>query len=255
MEKVHSFKLMPGTSYTVERWTESSNGWEYNNTDTYEHSAIEPIVGYQNLDNNSWGNNEEFYFTQTLFNDDEMFEYIRLDYDNTPDTTTYALYLIDHLFRDISYKGKLVGFSIMQEDGNVVQSVKIQEELATSYLSFLLIKMNNKIYLVVYDESDYTKKCIFYRIEKLANGIVKQVAALPGMKVSPHVADRKENITVELGEGCNAREIQVVNAAGQTVKRISVAKGQSQVSFSADGLGRGMNIVRVGQNSTKIIVK
>ena len=67
-----------------------------------------------------------------------------------------------------------------------------------------------------------------------------------------------DNITVELGESNTAKEIEIINASGQLVKRIPIAKGQKSVTFGAQGITRGLNMVRASgdkNNVTKIIIK
>ena len=79
------------------------------------------------------------------------------------------------------------------------------------------------------------------------------------MRVFPSVADRSQTITVELGEGNNATEVQVVNSVGQVMKTVAVQPGQREVKLRASDLNSGMHIVgtrsRVGQGACKIIVK
>ena len=194
----------------------------------------------------------ESYLTQTVFNDDDKFEFIRFNFED------------GEIENGTNYQGKhCSGFSIVQEDGTVLQSIR-NERIFFYFLPYSLtegdiavVKLNGKFYLMIEEyiknSKEETQK-VLYLIEKGANS-VKRVAAIPDINVRPRVAERNETITVELGEGSNAREIQVVNAAGQMVKNIPVTKGQRQVTFSTEGMGRGMNVVRGGKNSCKIIVK
>jgi hypothetical protein len=70
---------------------------------------------------------------------------------------------------------------------------------------------------------------------------------------------REQQITVELGEGNNARVITVVNELGQVVKRVPVEEGQREVTIPARELNSGLNVVNTrtkqGQGSCKIIVQ
>ena len=73
------------------------------------------------------------------------------------------------------------------------------------------------------------------------------------------MADRSQQITVELGEGNNAKEITVVNSSGQVVKRVPMEEGQREITISARELGTGLNVVNTrteqGSGSCKIIVR
>lgn len=77
--------------------------------------------------------------------------------------------------------------------------------------------------------------------------------------VRPTVMDRGQEIVVELDEGANAREIDVVNALGQTVKRVPISAGQREVRINSVDLGSGMNFINTrtadGHATVKIIVR
>ena len=74
--------------------------------------------------------------------------------------------------------------------------------------------------------------------------------------VFPTVAERGNDITVQLEEGASAREIVVVDAMGREVKSIPVAQGQREVKISTSDLGSGMGFVSDRKNgAVKIIVR
>ena len=113
---------------------------------------------YWDFDGNSFPANEDagfIYLTQTLFNDDEKFEYIRN-----------------------SSEG---GFEIVSEDGTVLQTCKNVD--FDEYGPFDIYRMNGKLYLGVPcysdlrddDKGDY--KCL-YKIDKQTTRI-KRVAEIP----------------------------------------------------------------------------
>lgn len=232
--------------------------WETTNTNTYTNGWIEEMLGID-YDENTYPD-DECYLTQTLFNTDEKFEYIRWEYDDN------ATDIYDERDRDgdgeidfryVKYGGACTGFSIVQEDGTVLQTINCNESDG-----LWLVKINGKRYLIgdeliSKDENgNQTWGDVWYRIDPSTNS-VKRIEAPMGMVVRPAVAGRNSQVTVEL-DG-DAREIQVVNAAGQTVKRIPVGEGQRQVTFNTRGLGSGVNVVRAtgrnAENSRKFIVK
>ena len=79
------------------------------------------------------------------------------------------------------------------------------------------------------------------------------------MRVSPTMAHRSDMITVELeGDSNKARQIRVVNAAGQTVKRVTVPAGQRSIQINAADLSQGLNVINVEgekMNTCKILVR
>ncbi|MBR0038195.1 MAG: hypothetical protein IJP70_11240 [Bacteroidales bacterium] len=190
-------------------------------------------VGYKNYDNGYY--TDYLFLTQTLFNDDDKFEYI-----------------VPILIED-----RQCGFYVKTEGDAILQTVKFEEDL-TGFID-RMIKINGKVFLfaAVHDSND-KGKTIIYEIDKQSNAI-KKVATHTGMKVHPTVANPSEPITIELGEDTDIHEIHVVNAAGQTVKRIPVNEGQRQVVIKSQGLSQGMNIINATgpqqKYNSKIFVK
>lgn len=218
--------------------------------------TIEPIY----FEFNDYDNNRSveigFSISQTLFNNDEKYEalvpkfsqkeVIANEIDEDGDG------VIDH--RTISVGRYTTGFSVVSEDGTELYSIETDFQL---YLD-VLVKINGKLYIIaeVYNSDD--EYCIFFEINRETSNI-KQVAKLKGMRVSPTIAEQTDNITVELGEGSNAKEIVVVNGNGQVVKQIPVKNGERQITINAGSLNRGLNILNArgakGNNNCKIIVK
>ena len=94
----------------------------------------------------------------------------------------------------------------------------------------------------------------WYRIDQQSQSVAL-VETTP-MSVRPTVANRGQDITVELGDGTQASELEVVNALGQTVKRVPVQPGQREVRINTADLGHGMNLINSRkQGAVKIIVK
>ncbi len=252
IEKVREFEG-PKYEYVSEsqELNTETNEWVTTSKYSASYSAIARVCPMDADDNPYPCHDDEVYLTQTLFNMDEKIEYISIDYEKSISDYDYDNDgVIDH--RTIRRGEKCAGFSIVQEDGTVLQSVKGDYG---DY--FMLVKIDGKVYLVAGTEyEDGDKYTVFFLIDRNSSS-VKQVKSLPGIRVRPSVADRNEQVTVELED--DAREIQVVNAAGQTLKRIPVGEGQREVNFSTRGLNSGVNVVRANgrnrQTSRKFIVK
>lgn len=161
--------------------------------------------------------------TQTLFNNDEQYEFI------------------------VENNGN---FSIVSENGTTLWSITAS--------STYLIKWDNQYFIFARggDDIDYTYT--WYHIDRPTQSITRVEGDMP-INVFPSVADRSQTITVELGEGNNATEIQVVNAVGQVVKTVPVQPGQREVQLRASDLQSGLHIVGArsqdAQGACKIIVK
>ena len=158
------------------------------------------------------------YATQTLFNNDDKFEYIE-KFDNGT-------------------------FNIVSENGKILQTVTLPD-IYTSVSKLLIL--DDKAYIIATD--DHEENSYAYPITRTATG-VNSVGAPQKLLVSPTVASRSEQINVEIGGDSSAsREITVVNAAGQTVVRKKLAAGEKSVTIDSSRLSRGMNIVKVSNGS------
>ena len=231
--------------------------WYTYDSTTYTNYTEPCYFTYYDYDNNGSlsgeGYGAGFYATQTLFNSDEKYEMLIThtsqsetiddegDFDGDGE--------IDH--RVIESGEFITGYSIISEDGDVIFSINsdYQRNDMYKYGEVYILKANGKFY--IYDGN-------IWEINRETSSI-KQVAKLKGMRVSPTIAEQTDNITVELGEGSNAKEIVVVNGNGQVVKQIPVKNGERQITINAGSLNRGLNILNArgakGNNNCKIIVK
>ncbi|MBE6070322.1 MAG: T9SS type A sorting domain-containing protein [Prevotella sp.] len=215
---------------------------------------------YKNYDDANAYSHEDFYLTQTLFNNDANFEYLEPVYDES--AVEVLEYDRDGMGLDDvreTHKGSTItGFNVVSDNGNVVLTFKAESGYTFSSSTIYCIRMGGQHYMVFFQNEKSTGKSFYayYRINKIASSVEK-VAIMP-MQVNPMVASQSDNITVELGESNTAKEIEIINASGQLVKRIPIAKGQKSVTFGAQGITRGLNMVRASgdkNNVTKIIIK
>ena len=223
---------IPGTPYTD----------EYDNRTS--HSYCELV--YHNLDiigANVQHEGHVTMLTQNLFNNDSKFEYIA----------------------PVITGDRVTGAEIRSDDGSVVATITPAADYDFGYAESLpgtLIKMNDNYYLIFREipvSGDGTsRRMAVFQVGQQNQGISRVDANIP-IHVFPSVADRSQTLTVELGEGSNATQVQVVNAAGQVVNSIAVQPGQREVHLNASDLGSGMHIVgarsRDKQGTCKIIVK
>lgn len=242
--------------YRSNNYTDTYTGDWYNYDEDEGTRTIEPIY----LKFNDYDNNRSveigFSISQTLFNNDEKYEALVPKFSqkevisNEKDEDGDGV--IDH--RTMSVGRYTTGFSVVSEDGTELYSIETDFHL---YLDDL-VKINGKLYIIADVNNSDDEDCIFFEINRETSSI-KQVAKLKGMRVSPTIAEQTDNITVELGEGSNAKEIVVVNGNGQVVKQIPVKNGERQITINAGSLNRGLNILNArgakGNNNCKIIVK
>ncbi len=248
-------------------YTDPFGGIIYNGTWSerreYEDEQMTYIEDLYTKTNNLFGSNtDDIYITQTLFNDDEDYEYImpivKVHKADTREEDRDGNGEVDLITE--RYRGYNVGFSIKSSNGKTLQTINMEND-RYYYMIYLFIFNDNK-YLGV-EACDINGKdddeLVVYPIKQNATGI-NPLGAPVKMKVSPRMADRSESFTVELdGESSAEREVVVVNSAGQTVWKRKVPAGQRTVTIGATRLGKGVNVVRVnggkGAESCKVIVK
>lgn len=248
--------------------TEYGDNWvERKEYDAYGNGRYSFIkLGIGNCEN-SLSSDEYVLATQTLFNNDEAYEYIcpvletrqqgevrKDDRDGDGEIDRYETY----------YSIYATGFKVISESGAILSTVSFGNNLVTGSTYQNLITINDKRYLRfdVHELSNGISGAsynIFYKIDRNASSI-RQMGAPIKTKVYPTVADRNETITVEVGGNAADREVFVHNAAGQTVFRQTVPAGQNTVQVNAAMLSRGLNVVSVksgkgGSEACKVIVK
>ncbi len=215
----------------------------------------EVYLGY--IDYDSYSEDAYLIFTQKLFNTDSHFEYVERIYDFYYDTVYYNNpedYYIEE--RDFTKT-----INIKSTNGSTLWSFDAEEGYRCDCYCF---KLDNKYYLLVYESENhswysknYDYKYHLYLISQ-GQGLTEVKTDLP-ISVFPSIANRSQQITVELGEGNNAKEVTVVNGLGQVIKRVPVEEGQRQITIPAQELNSGLNVVNTrtehGRGSCKIIVR
>ena len=201
------------------------------------------------IDYDSYSEDAYLIFTQKLFNTDSHFEYVEHVYDVYYDTW------------EVNFTKTI---NIKSTNGSTLWSFDAEEGYQCECYCF---RLDNKYYLLVYEgenyhesygyDYQYDRRYHLYLISQ-GQGLTEVKTDLP-ISVFPSIANRSQQITVELGEGNNAKEVMVVNGLGQVIKRVPVQAGQRQIIIPAQELNNGLNVVNTrtehGQGSCKIIVR
>lgn len=182
--------------------------------------------------------------TQTLFNNDEEYEFLQWGYNESGWPTSLSIVSGNHTISTIS-----------ASSGQVFEG----------YVD--LIKFNNEYYLFLAEGALHGNEwvyditgSVFYHINRSSvTAVLEPVDVDFPMNVFPSVVRRSQPITVQLGEGNNASEVSVIDATGRTVQRVAIQPGQREVVIPAATLPRGLNVVNArnaqSQASYKIIVR
>lgn len=211
-----------------------------------------------------------FLITQNLFNADKAYEYVvpicqqsvvrteetDLDGDGEADQIT-TWYGCDY-----------PGFKIMQDNGNVVATIMLDEgySLNTYDSDFTFVHFENKNYIVANvqkagndGKTEYAS--VFYAITPGDAASIKAVRTeRTGLKATPEFARKNEMVVVDFRGIENAKLLSVVNGNGQTVMQTPVANGQTSYRLNTSNLPAGLYVVKVdnGKNTTetcKIVVR
>lgn len=183
---------------------------------------------FYNLDEDQYYSSEDLFVTQTLFNDDDKYEYVRSKFKAVAAEnggTEYAT----------------VGFEVVQDDGTVVLSIDYEESEDYDTWWFI-VKLNGEMYWFTvqsyYHRGRYSY-CI-YKIDKTASS-VKKVKTLSGIKIAPRVVGKSHPVNIafshEAGEGTT---VVVTALDGKVVAKRNVDAGETSIDISTARMTSGL---------------
>ena len=206
--------------------------------------------------------------TQTLFNDDEEYEFFVPIYGGED-----VVYQDWSDTRHIYQNYVVVEFKIMNGTGKILHTLSAGDGFFFSNDYTKIIKIGTKVYIVVpvgvlnpiTNNSEWYYKTEFYRwyeICKETNSINFVRETRGSMNIRPTVANRNELITITLNdENSNtARELIITGVNGQLVDRRDIPAGENTVTVSAAMMRSGMynfTLQKKGEimDNGKVIVK
>lgn len=219
--------------------------------------------------------NYYFEVSQTLFNDDEKFEYIIPKYvlSEAGSSSNYDVINPGGVYGEepvevkrstvISGKDKLalVGFQVVSEDGSIIKDITFdngfQANSAPQYV--FIITIGEKTYMAFEGYENETSCTLFYKIERETSSIKKVQVAPVQMSVTPMIADRGTPIVVNFSDGnTDGSAIHIYSNNGIKIGSAYVPAGQTQTQFSVDGVAGMYHVIRTsakGKDNQKIIVK
>lgn len=223
---------------------ETSTESYYGNDDYYMYNYDEEIVN----------DDASFNITQTLFNNDDKYEYLSPVYE-LGDIPSYVnesdyVYIYNEDFpttRESTYYGEVVRTDVKSEDGNVVYTIPDDVDR--------FIVLGGKTYCVVEESmNDGGYKYIFYLIDRQSNSIKAVQEQTSNVKISPRMAGHGEMITVETGEDMvgQQREVVVTAMDGRVINRVVVPAGETVTRISTSRMGSGTYNFTVLSNGKKL---
>lgn len=198
------------------------------------------------------------YLSQTLFGDDDSFDYILPTLKEVP----YSLENDSEGRKEWGTRSEEVGFKVFNDKNEEVFACDLPAGYSGDFYEIFYFEMGGKKYIAIeaWDEKD-ERYSLIYRLDGNSK-LPSQIAIRPSSNVSPRAPMRGELVTVTLGEnaaknGCN---VNIVSANGQTVMRSKVAAGESTLSIDTARLQKGVYVVTVNtanssSEAAKIIVR
>lgn len=253
-ERVIGAFVLSGETLKIQPITYQRTGeWEVVDTDEYEyHDYMEEIWDMLNFDENLFYELEgDIIVTQTLFNTDEKYEYIRFKY------TTYS----DRFIGEDDYDGdgitdtrsfrsgyEYVGIEVVSEDGNVIASFDAGDTDGGD-----LIIWEGKRYLRFYDYSGEENAYKFYEINPNGSGITRASSAA-FMHILPAMPKKNTSVTVEFGEESVKKggQLMITDMNGRTVYRNAVAPGETSVRVPLRRMESGVYNVTLTNDGKKV---
>lgn len=188
------------------------------------------------------GDYEDYHLTHGIFSDDynyvigdygkKVYNYVD-DYNGTKRWGTESV---------------MTGLKIYSSNGNVISSITFPSGYYTHSNNYLyVIKMGDKLYLMVGVETDESDDYyIVYKLDK-NNSSVTQVAIAPCSKISPRTPRKGENVIVSLdpkyaADGCM---VNVISTDGRVMLQKKVEVGQTEMTFNTSNYPQGLYIVRI----------
>lgn len=246
--------VLNGETLKFQPITYSRTGeWEVFKTEEYEYTnnmiAIWNVI---NMDSD-WSSELELPLlaTQTLFNADAKYEYIRhkrVAYSNrlVGEEDTDGDGIADVRAFESGYE--YVGLEVVSEDGNVIASFDIGDVESPS-----LILWEGKRYLGfnVYGEDNDSYQ--IYEINPNGSGITRASSAA-FMHILPAMPKKNTNVTVELGEESvkNGGQLMITDMNGRTVYRNAVAPGETSVRVPLRRMESGVYNVTLTNKGQKV---
>lgn len=230
---------------------------------------IRPISLYY-YDMASLYDDGHFLITQNLFNADKAYEYVvpicQLSVERTTETDSDGDGEPDQI---VTWYGcTYPGFKIMQDNGNVVATIMLDEgySLNTYDSDFTFVHFENKNYIVANvqkagNDGKFEFASVFYAITPGDAASIKAVRTeRTGLKATPEFARKNEMVVVDFSTIENAKLLSVVNGNGQTVMQTPVANGQTSYRLNTSNLPAGLYVVKVDNGkrmteSCKIVVR
>ena len=216
---------------------------------------------------NDWNGGVYLPFSQTFFNDDEAFEYVRFKAevaeggesnfisDGSPSAEEYLFGITDS-DRDgdgeTDYKRTIfgvhyTGLEVVNENNQVIYTFPMPDN-AEGKPRAEFFKSDNSILAQVnynwYDEQGrYMQTVRFYRLDKATGAVAEVVNEENHIIARPNPASKGTPVIVDLPASTSGRTIRVNNLSGPAIMSLQLEADETRVSVPTDNLQPGIYLI------------
>lgn len=235
---------------------------------------------------NDWNGGVYLPFSQTFFNDDDAFEYVRFkaevaeggesnfssvsDGTQSPEEYLFGITDTDRDgdgetdYRRTVFGVHYTGLEVVNENNQVLYTFPMPDN-AEGKPSVEFFKSDNSILAQVnynwHDEQGhYVQTVRFYRIDKATGSVAKVVKEENHITARPNPASKGTPVVVDVPASTNERTIRVNTINGSTIMSLTIEADETQVYVPTDNLTSGIYLITLtdkGHTSEtcKIIVR
>ena len=235
---------------------------------------------------NDWNGGVYLPFSQTFFNDDEAFEYVRFkaevaeggessfnpvtDDPQSPEAYLFGITATDRDgdgetdYKRTVYGVHYTGLEVVNENNQVLYAFPMPDN-AEGKPTVEFFKSDNSILAQVnynwHDEQGrYVQTVRFYRIDKSTGNVAKVIKEENHITARPNPALKGTPVVVDLPTSTSERTIRVNALNGSTVMSLNVEADATQISVPTENLSYGVYLITVTYDghtleTCKIIVR
>ena len=183
----------------------------------------------------------DIYATQTLFNDDEAWEYLvpvqeensTIDGVRVDEVTTEGIVL----YRTVRKGMKTTAINVVSENGTVLASIPFSGELSKDYLQVLLLEGTIFFQLGLYGNNSSEYYDYLYRYDKQGGDLDKVAAVRRSNRFATIEGDR---LDVNLEDADANGNLLLTNSLGKVLHSEKVQRGKGSASINTSSLPEGI---------------
>ena len=183
----------------------------------------------------------DIYATQTLFNDDEAWEYlVPVQEENSTiwdvrvdEVTTEGIVV----YRTVRKGMKTTAINVVSENGTVLASIPFSGELSKDYLQVFLLEGTIFFQLGLYDNYNHEYYNYLYRYDKEGGDLDKVAAVRRSNRFATLDGDR---LDVNLEDADANGNLLLTNSLGKVLHSEKVQRGKGSASINTSSLPEGI---------------